>query len=359
MVRFTAALTLFATANLAIASPTPGERLAHGVLGHEGYVLNSLPLECIPAPNKTAPWFDGLSQESRKWFVSQKWYSDWLQTTTTLCTNLTKLPVDNRWWIHNITEVQWRGDSLYLFRATRGRGVHSDPQSVFRNGFPPWDQALNGSLMLQPGIGIRNSAIVSTTYSALWAAKFGEWLYVIDAPGGILAEPSRHLKSTPRQPGEYEVAFPGGILPKYIRGVYKLNPTYQNPRKMENYTANPNYWREEQTSPDTGHFDLAVDVSNPNISFSVVPRGEKVDSLGNIKRYSIQQQPITVSLKGPKGGAEQMYSNWGFGERFSTCLTLKNVSHAPKIADAANSWPRSAIEQYKLSFSPPGVCLSM
>lgn len=335
--------------------------------GTNGECTLALCPECDPAKTDTAQWLKSLAAEEQAWITSQQWYEDWLSTTTTLCTDLSKITTDNP-DISRLSQVVWREDSRYLYRGASGRAEHSHPDSVFEIGLVPWRQDAGGSLQM-PNRRSRGSSVTSTTYVTEHAAEFGNWLYVIDAPGGVLVDESRAALH-PGRSTEWEVDFPGGVKAKYIRGAYEMsNDVFA--KTPTRYLPNPNYWRESQSLPDESHFDLVIAPGDPSATVSVHPAGDKVDSLGYITRQSVSEQSIIVSIDQNEQNGERYLSNWKSGFIFdfrdpwawSTCIALSNFSAKAVFVDAGRLYPESAITKRgtgieKSFVLPDGQCLS-
>ncbi|MEV7601201.1 TcdA/TcdB catalytic glycosyltransferase domain-containing protein [Kitasatospora sp. NPDC089797] len=157
--------------------------------------------------------------------------------------------------------ISWRGDHSLLYRWEND---HRHPDEVFANGFAPRDAGsyppLETYLDSNPA-----SAYVSTTRSAThqsvgWGTAYR---YLIDAPGGIdirATFPNRQLADA-----EQEVAFPGGIHPRYIVGV-----EYVNDVALLHGGQHPDDWRYEQQIafvPNPGYYPDHRAVEQPGHDF--------------------------------------------------------------------------------------------
>ncbi|WP_131815984.1 scabin-related ADP-ribosyltransferase [Streptomyces sp. 3213.3] len=123
--------------------------------------------------------------------------------------------------------VQYRDSNEPLYRSdTR------DPSIIFNQGFqaknPPNADLWNYVLTNQP------AEYVSTTRSdnLNWGPQY---VYDIRAPGGI--DVNATYGSHSPYPEQEEIAFPGGIKPEYIKGVWQMNPDGTHGQ----YIPNPNY----------------------------------------------------------------------------------------------------------------------
>lgn len=338
-------LLTLALASVAATSPVVSARAPGATVEDESVSTSMIPPECVPGAGKPVPWLEGLPDEEKKWILSQRWYTDWLVTTTTLCSNIAHLPQDNvpPHQIKNLREVQWRDDNLFICRGI-GNGTHGQPAYVFKNGFPPFDQGLDGSLKLQPGINVKDSTVSSTAYSEMYSEGFRHpWVYVVDAPGGILAERTLHKEQTPAATfNEYEVTFPGGVIAKYVRGVF-------NKTSME-YSPNPDY-QGSQTLPDKEHFDIVLSRVSAGVSLTVEPPGEKVDAMGSVLRFSTKQRLVKASLPVASQSAEKLLSSWGgpggpvLRNTFSSCFVSSGPGqHRFQVIDAALAYNSSVVQ---------------
>ncbi|MEV0643049.1 putative T7SS-secreted protein [Streptomyces sp. NPDC050619] len=99
------------------------------------------------------------------------------------------------------------------------------PKVVFKEGFAPRDPAYTDLKQLVDFN--RRSAFVSTTSSPDAKFAMGRFRYEIHAPGGIDADASLkdlHIGDglgNPHQ-GEFEISFPGGIRPQFIKGAHRV-----------------------------------------------------------------------------------------------------------------------------------------
>ncbi|MFG2894914.1 putative T7SS-secreted protein [Streptomyces sp. NPDC048248] len=120
----------------------------------------------------------------------------------------------------------WREDHEPLYRNDS-----RDPEEIFDQGFHPRDSS-NADLYGYVE-GNQASAFVGTTKDAdaNWLTKYR---YEVDAPGGIdVNQTLPHNKYR----GEEEIAFPGGIDRRHIKGAWELLP---DGSKGE-WTPNPQY----------------------------------------------------------------------------------------------------------------------
>lgn len=123
----------------------------------------------------------------------------------------------------------WRTDRLILRRAD-----DRHPDEIFTDGFHPRDVTntdLESHLRFEP------SAFVSTTRLDNPMDIFPtRYLYDVDAPGGIdLAET---MGSALRTGHQREVAFPGGVEARFIKGA---KPYDAETGEFGDYVVNPGY----------------------------------------------------------------------------------------------------------------------
>jgi len=122
--------------------------------------------------------------------------------------------------------------------------VRSDPRHpdhIFENGFQPRDVGPSGNYDLDRHVSQNQPGpFVSTSYGDEVTDGFdGEYRYDIDAPGGIDMRRSPGVRANE---GEAEIAFPGGIDPRFVRGAQQYDD-WGNP--TGDYRPNPHYrdWR--------------------------------------------------------------------------------------------------------------------
>lgn len=72
--------------------------------------MTVIPQECIPGPDKSPPWLKQPGVVATD-YTTKQWYLDWLTTTTSLCTDLSRLAADNP--EHH--RIVWRTDHAPLF----------------------------------------------------------------------------------------------------------------------------------------------------------------------------------------------------------------------------------------------------
>ncbi|WP_142213353.1 Flp family type IVb pilin [Streptomyces sp. SLBN-118] len=124
--------------------------------------------------------------------------------------------------------VTWResGEQLY-------RNDTRPPSVIFKEGFAPQDP--NNPDLDSYVNESQHSAFVGTTNNEQFATKWGaKYVYDIDAPGGI--DINKTFDDPPFS-HEDEIAFPGGIRPEYIRGVWEVRPD----GSLGKYTGNKNF----------------------------------------------------------------------------------------------------------------------
>ncbi|WP_338524094.1 hypothetical protein NUH87_31110 [Pseudomonas batumici] len=251
--------------------------------------------QCKPGKNKTPPWLQNKPLEESSWFTSQQWYKNWLQTTTTLCTDLaTRLKDDNL----KDTTIHWRTDRHILFRGGSGR----TPEQIFEYGIWPWKVNGEGSLKLFfPEQYTEQSALTNTGYSPYYIFAYGVQGggngYVIDAPGGV--DRGKSLSDTSNS-SKNVVLFLGGIQSRFIKGVFRKADS-SNPQSPIEFIANPNF---QGTNAKAGEFDLiTVEGDAPDLALKVSPEGEKVGA--NTRRYK-EGTTVIISTERDKGGCWYM-----------------------------------------------------
>lgn len=172
---------------------------------------------------KYPPWFMALPQSEQQELLTKKWFTNWLDTTTSLWPNITKVADDNP-TIEN--DILWREDGDMLFHADEeGRR----PDEIFISGLTPPEPM--GSMALRPGshVGVLESFSRLFDWLTVFAgcdstkihySDFDErYIYITNAPGGICVDDT--LASSPgHSESESEIAFPGGVKPKYIVAVF-------------------------------------------------------------------------------------------------------------------------------------------
>ncbi|MEU2249815.1 ADP-ribosyltransferase [Streptomyces sp. NPDC019224] len=133
----------------------------------------------------------------------------------------------------------FRKDCKTLYRAD-GRA----PDSIFKEGFHPRD-TVNGQYDLEKYVlANQPSPFVSTTYDhdlyKTWARwlKPGAYNYYIDAPNGI--DVNRTIGDTHKYAEQVEVAFPGGIAPRFIIGACPIDKQTRT-EIMSGCQSNPAY----------------------------------------------------------------------------------------------------------------------
>lgn len=114
-------------------------------------------------------------------------------------------------------EDGWQDKENVLYRGDR----RSPEQIKADGGFRPWDSA-NPDLRKHVG-GDQNGFVSTSTEAEVGRGETGSGrLYVIQAPGGILTDPTMAAAGD-RGRGESEVLFPGGIDWRYVAGWHKVS----------------------------------------------------------------------------------------------------------------------------------------
>ncbi len=123
----------------------------------------------------------------------------------------------------------WRTDRLILRRAD-----DRHPDEVFAPGFHPRNPR---NTDLESHLRFEESAFVSTTRLDNPMDIFPtRYLYDVDAPGGIDLAPT--MGSALRTGHQQEIAFPGGIEGRYIKGARPYDATTET---FGDYIPNPGY----------------------------------------------------------------------------------------------------------------------
>ncbi|MDG4857137.1 hypothetical protein P8605_03030 [Streptomyces sp. T-3] len=324
-----------------------------------------LPAECRPGTGKTPPWLAKLSPPEQAKYTGQQWYKDWLSTTMSLCTDLTHLATDNPQ--HTL---KWRTDKALLFRGA-GLGSHSVPDHVFTVGADPWDLTAGGNLKIRPGVGIKNSALSSTTYRNRHARYFGTWVYVIDAPGGIQVDGVLHGDPVA---DESEIAFPGGIRPERIMAAYRLADKGVWQKGVE-YRWNPNY-RGSVPKPTADEIDVFLGTGPTLPGKELTAKGGRsVDPDGRVHRFPKSTKGTTLATD--PAAADPSYVPWGSvpsgwvaGQQdhyissrvrpYATCHELDEYEFTPNVGgmvDALSRTPKSKLGVLKGKvLMAPGTC---
>jgi hypothetical protein len=237
--------------------------------------------------------------------------------------------------------VVWRDNSVasagLLFY---GAGNHYyETGAVFSQGLAPIN--FDGSLALRPGFGTQ-SALKSTSFSESEAAMYAQrstsakhYVYIINAPGGVDVDNTLH-----RVPGNsaYEIAFPGGIQPAFIKGVFEVTQGKDDPiaPRYLRYQDNPHYAR---PAKKPGEVDVMVASAQPARKVTLSPAADSQPDL-NTWRYPLKDRrgqfmrfTVTMADNQPAGWAVtsgHITSEQGRG-LYATCATTDSsnaVAHS-------------------------------
>ncbi|MDT0472922.1 enterotoxin A family protein [Streptomyces sp. DSM 41014] len=132
--------------------------------------------------------------------------------------------------------INWDGIPDYVVDRTSNEPLYRsdtrDPSVIFNQGFQPKNPA--GADLWNYVLTNQPAQYVSTTTSdhLNWGPQY---VYDIRAPGGI--DINATYGSHSPYPDQQEIAFPGGIKPEYIKGVWQMNPDGTHGQ----YLPNPNY----------------------------------------------------------------------------------------------------------------------
>ncbi len=170
--------------------------------------------------------------------------------------------------------------------------------------------------------GNKESSLVSAGYdagyifepTAAYAVQKGNAGFIIDAPGGINQDVTMDIREKGTDANlryRNDIAFPGGVRPEYIKGVFKMVGG-----TVLQYEANPNY---QSTAPQPDEFDLVLsapqdDLLNPfSAKINVEPRGQQIGGIayrykkGTVIKVSIENGNndycwhVNTSKRGVKG----------------------------------------------------------
>ncbi|MFM0069010.1 scabin-related ADP-ribosyltransferase [Paraburkholderia aspalathi] len=236
-----------------------------------------------------------MTPVEQKKYASEKWYQDWLTTTTSLCTDLTRLNTDNP----DYMRILWRTDREPLFRGSGFFDVTGrKPQEIFEHGFYPWKY--DGTLKFPSGGGVaaKESALTNTGHDPWYvfqAVSGGGEGYVIDAPGGIDQDGSNRR---PPIPLRNVTVFPGGIAAEHIKGAF-----LKDMARGGALTFLPNMrWSAGQ--PTENEFDLVISISSlweghPGSQVTTFPTGVPV---GHIAQRYTKGANVILKLTGAHAG---------------------------------------------------------
>lgn len=136
--------------------------------------------------------------------------------------------------------VKWRDTDEPLYRFD-----DRPPDEVFVDDFEPKNPD-NMELYDYVKNNNRDSGFVSTTTKNKPVPFYGQdYRYDIDVPGGI--DVNKTFGPNSPHPGESEIAFPGGIDSKYIKGAWKLDSTG---KPTGEFIENPYYESPEERGED-------------------------------------------------------------------------------------------------------------
>ncbi|MFF1922880.1 enterotoxin A family protein [Streptomyces sp. NPDC058221] len=171
--------------------------------------------------------------------------------------------LDSEGWLLAINAV-YRATNEPLFRSD-----NRDPSVIFQEGFAPKNthnaDLDNYVLTNQPAIYVSTSTSAPLAFS--WGAKY---VYDIRTPTGGIDVNTTYGSHSP-YPDQEEVAFPGGVDPKYIKGAwtdhgYTSNPNYDpGPGVTEGDDPFSSQDLEMADAPDTpGARDPSLDMTDPD-----------------------------------------------------------------------------------------------
>lgn len=247
--------------------------------------------DCQPGPGKVPDWIDSTID-------NELFYKNWLKTTTTLCVNLQNIKSDQVGTSTEADEIHWRNDNQWIFRGS-GSTYTSYPSipDIFNKGIFPWKPD-GGHLTFRPRVGEKKSGISSTSYSFNLARMFAANAYIINAPGGV--DLDKTLDSW-----EQEIAFPGGIAPQYIQGVFlsgnHVQGNFFSRWISDDYFANRSYYNYHAAQGN--QFDLHLHSqkyssyidqpgeylakSNPFFTVNGIAKGEGIHRLKDNEKIKI------------------------------------------------------------------------
>ncbi|ALG09273.1 scabin-related ADP-ribosyltransferase [Kibdelosporangium phytohabitans] len=124
----------------------------------------------------------------------------------------------------------WARHQMSLFRGDTRSPAEIKAQGGFRPPYMSRKDWENHPEWAKPDlarhVGGDTNAFVSTSTSADVSESFAgdkQYVYVINAPGGIHTDPTMESKTGKESHGEDEVLFPGGIDFRYVRGWYEVS----------------------------------------------------------------------------------------------------------------------------------------
>lgn len=268
--------------------------------------MTAIPEECIPAPGKSPSWLQKLGDKAKD-YTSKQWYKDWLATTTSLCTDLSRIAADNP---GGEGQILWRSDRELLLSINGNPGFPFEDEKkcqetiehVFTFGLQP--ARSTGDMGFPKMNDFNDGVYIYTTYQPIHAFNYlyesktpdNVIVYLIDAPGGILRESKAE---------HHGVFFPGGIKGEFIKGAY-INISNMHSKTI--YIDNPSYFAGKIKE---GYFDLiATPWSGTNASvypdskITFSPTGEPV---GNIAyRYKTGTE-VHITLE---NSADKSWYSW-------------------------------------------------
>ncbi|ONI88601.1 hypothetical protein ALI144C_06080 [Actinosynnema sp. ALI-1.44] len=123
----------------------------------------------------------------------------------------------------------WARHQMSLFRGDTRSPAQIKADGGFRPPFMSKKDWQNHPEWAKPDlakhVGGDTNAFVSTSTNAKVSESFTgnkQYVYVINAPGGIHTDPTMESKTGKESHGENEVLFPGGIDFRYVRGWYEV-----------------------------------------------------------------------------------------------------------------------------------------
>lgn len=214
-------------------------------------------------------WYQNLSLADKEKLNINDAYSNWRKVTTFLNKPLIDIYTDTP----DHSNIKWRTDNRILFHGDEefrpfkfGDGIQIGSRNfVIDGGLTPPEPM--GSLKMKPGehVGSLESFSYSFAVTFFFAREqehFAylpspykiqtKYIYLTNAPGGVDIDYSVH------SPSEKEIAFPGGVLSKWILGAFVLDQT----NAFLYYIKNPSCDTTIGEAPD-GYVDIILSLDKP------------------------------------------------------------------------------------------------
>ncbi|CAM5593034.1 hypothetical protein GCM10010329_48710 [Streptomyces spiroverticillatus] len=229
-------------------------------------------------------------------------------------------------------KIVWRDDKALLFRGTGGpgSGAYRTPEHVFSTGMDPTELGPGGSLRVRPGVQVPNSGLSSTSYRTRHPKIFGQWVYVVDAPGGLAVDA---MLETDAMDHESEIAFVGGIKPEFIVGAFRYNGKGVWKIPLE-YRVNPGYKGViQKPGPNEVSILFGTGPHTPGTSVQAVG-GRAADPYG--RAFNVPKSAATATLAADAADPDPYYMPWGTIPTVTRNWALK--TRDPYVSLRAQPW---------------------